>query len=286
MSVKIIECPRDAMQGIKTWIPTDAKIRYMNQLLKAGFDTLDFGSFVSAVAVPQMADTVQVLSGLELDTTNTKLLAIVANSRGASEAIAFDEITYLGYPFSLSETFQQRNTRRSVESALELVAEIQDMCFRTRKQLVVYLSMGFGNPYGDPWSADMVMQYTEKMQDLGVGIVSLADTTGSADASVIQSVFSQVMPAFPDMEIGAHFHAQPHNWRAKVEAAYASGCRRFDGAIKGFGGCPFASDNLTGNIATENLLSYLAEQKAETGVDADAMQACVLAADAVFSLYH
>lgn len=274
------------MQGIKTHIPTDVKIRYMNQLLKAGFDTLDFGSFVSAVAVPQMADTVQVLSGLELDSTQTKLLAIVANSRGASEAVAFDEITYLGYPFSLSETFQQRNTRRSVESALELVAEIQDLCLRTRKQLVVYLSMGFGNPYGDPWSEDMVMQYTDKMQALGVGIVSLADTTGSADSSVIQSVFSQVMPAFPEMEIGAHFHAQPQNWRAKVEAAYTSGCRRFDGAIKGFGGCPFATENLTGNIATENLLAYLREQNEETGVDAEAMQACLPAADAVFNIYQ
>lgn len=286
MSVKIIECPRDAMQGIQTQIPTEVKIEYLNQLLMSGFDTLDFGSFVSPVAIPQMADTVRVLAGLNLEQTKTKLLAIVANSRGASDAIAYDEISYLGYPFSLSETFQQRNTRRSVASALELVAEIQDMCLRTRKQLVVYLSMGFGNPYGDLWSADMVTEYTEKMQALGVTIVSLADTTGSADATAIEEVFNRVIPAFPEMEIGAHFHAHPHAWQAKVEAAYLAGCRRFDGAMKGFGGCPFASDQLTGNIATENLITFMQSQNEDTGVDPNQLEACLQAANQIFSVYH
>ena len=286
MPVKIIECPRDAMQGIQTQIPTEVKIEYLNQLLMSGFDTLDFGSFVSPVAIPQMADTVRVLAGLNLEQTETKLLAIVANSRGASDAIAYDEISYLGYPFSLSETFQQRNTRRSVASALELVAEIQDMCLRTRKQLVVYLSMGFGNPYGDLWSADMVMEYTEKMQALGVTIVSLADTTGSADAIVIEEVYNRVIPAFPEMEIGAHFHAHPNTWQAKVEAAYLAGCRRFDGAMKGFGGCPFASDQLTGNIATENLIAFMQSQNEDTGVKPNQLEACLQAANQIFSVYH
>lgn len=283
MPVKIIECPRDAMQGIKTFIPTDVKIEYLNQLLKAGFDTLDFGSFVSPTAIPQMADTVQVLAGLNLDNTNTRLLAIVANFRGAEDAVAYEEISYIGYPFSLSETFQQRNTRRSVQDSLVLVSEIQDLCMRSRKELVVYLSMGFGNPYGDPWSADLVIEFAEKISHLGVNIISLADTVGNADPETIQSVFSRIIPAFPEVELGAHFHSTPFNWSAKIEAAYTAGCRRFDGAIKGFGGCPFAKDELTGNIATENLLAFMHSQNEITGIQPEIFAECMKASEKVFS---
>jgi len=278
-SVKIIECPRDAMQGLKKIIPTDEKVDYLNALLKVGFHSLDFGSFVSPAAVPQLADTMEVLSGLHLEETQTELLVIVANEKGAQQAIAFPEIKYVGYPFSLSETFQQRNTRRSIEDSLALVNLIQDMCMRTGKELLVYLSMGFGNPYGDAWAPELVLEYAEKIQDMGVKILSLADTVGSADGDTIRNVFTQIIPAFPDLEIGAHFHSTPFAWQEKIEAAFQSGCRRFDGALKGYGGCPFAKDELTGNIPTEHLIQFLESQNINTGLNALELAKCLTRAE-------
>lgn len=270
--IQLIECPRDAMQGIKTFIDTQVKIEYLNALLKVGFHTLDFGSFVSPKAIPQMADTREVLAGLEIESSPTKLLAIVANLRGAEDAVAYPEITYLGFPFSLSETFQQRNTHNSRENALELVAEMQDLCMRNRKELVVYLSMGFGNPYGDIWSAELALDYAQQIQKLGVGIISLADTVGSAEPETIREVFTLIRRELPHTEIGAHFHATPYNWEGKIAAAYEAGCRRFDGALKGFGGCPFAKEELTGNVATENIVRYLEGKGEVLGLNTEAMQ--------------
>ncbi len=271
-NLKLIECPRDAMQGIKNFIDTEVKIEYLNALLKVGFHTLDFGSFVSPKAIPQMADTREVLAKLEIENSPTKLLAIIANLRGAEDAVAFPEISYLGFPFSLSETFQQRNTNNSRESALHLVAEMQDLCSRNRKELVVYLSMGFGNPYGDLWSAELALEYALKVKALGVGIISLADTVGSAAPESIREVFQLIQQELPDTEIGAHFHATPYNWESKIAAAYESGCRRFDGALKGFGGCPFAKEELTGNVATENIVRYLEGKGEVLGLNKEAMQ--------------
>jgi len=265
--LKLIECPRDAMQGITHFIDTDYKVEYLNALLKAGFHTLDFGSFVSPQAIPQMQDTREVIPQLDLDNTRTKLLAIVANFRGAEDAVAYPEIDYLGYPFSLSETFQQRNTKRSRADSLELIAEMQDLCMRNRKELVVYLSMGFGNPYGDDWSADLVLDYAHTISQMGVGIISLADTVGSAEPAIIRSVYEALIPQLPEVEIGAHFHATPSTWEGKIAAAYEAGCRRFDGALKGYGGCPFAKDDLTGNVATENIIHFLEQNGERTGID-------------------
>lgn len=270
--IQLIECPRDAMQGIKTFIDTQVKIDYLNALLKVGFHTLDFGSFVSPKAIPQMADTREVLAGLEIENSATKLLAIVANLRGAEDAVAYPEISYLGFPFSLSETFQQRNTNNSRENALELVAEMQDLCMRNRKELVVYLSMGFGNPYGDAWSAELALDYAHQIQKLGVGIISLADTVGSAEPETIREVFTLIRRELPHTEIGAHFHATPYNWEGKIAAAYEAGCRRFDGALKGFGGCPFAKEELTGNVATENIVRYLEGKGEVLELNTEAMQ--------------
>lgn len=270
--IQLIECPRDAMQGIKTFIDTQVKIDYLNALLKVGFHTLDFGSFVSPKAIPQMADTREVLAGLEIENSATKLLAIVANFRGAEDAVAYPEISYLGFPFSLSETFQQRNTNNSRENALELVAEMQDLCMRNRKELVVYLSMGFGNPYGDAWSAELALDYAHQIQKLGVGIISLADTVGSAEPDTIREVFTLIRRELPNTEIGAHFHATPYNWEGKIAAAYEAGCRRFDGALKGFGGCPFAKEELTGNVATENIVRYLEGKGEVLELNTEAMQ--------------
>jgi hydroxymethylglutaryl-CoA lyase len=265
--LKLIECPRDAMQGITHFIDTDYKVEYLNALLKAGFHTLDFGSFVSPQAIPQMQDTREVIPQLDLDNTRTKLLAIVANFRGAEDAVAYPEIDYLGYPFSLSETFQQRNTKRSRADSLELITEMQDLCMRNRKELVVYLSMGFGNPYGDDWSADLVLDYAHTISKMGVGIISLADTVGSAEPAIIRSVYEALIPQLPEVEIGAHFHATPSTWEGKIAAAYEAGCRRFDGALKGYGGCPFAKDDLTGNVATENIIHFLEQNGERTGID-------------------
>ena len=265
--IQLIECPRDAMQGLPDFIETDVKIAYINQLLRVGFHTLDCGSFVSPKAIPQMRDTREVLSKLDLSNTETKLLAIIANERGAAEAADYHEITYLGYPFSVSETFQIRNTNATIEESVERVKAIQEICVLKNKQLVLYISMGFGNPYGDPWNAEVVMDWVDKMARLDIKIFSLSDTVGVSNPQSISYLFSNLIPAYPSLEIGAHLHTQPNNWREKVHAAFSNGCLRFDAAMKGFGGCPMAKDDLTGNMATENLLSYFTETKQNMGVD-------------------
>ena len=253
--IKIVECPRDAMQGLKTFIPTEKKIKYIDQLLKVGFDTLDFGSFVSPRAVPQMADTEEVLANLDLSETKTKLLAIVANVRGAKDAAKHEGITYLGFPFSVSETFQKRNTNSTIEQSVDRVAEIQEICQRSGKQLVLYISMGFGNPYGDPYSPEIVLEWVDRLQKLDIRIFSLSDTVGVGDPETIKFLFDTLVPKFPDIEFGAHLHTAPHNWRVKIDAASAGGCKRFDTAINGFGGCPMAKDELIGNMTTEFLIN-------------------------------
>ena len=265
--MKIVECPRDAMQGLSEFISTEKKANYLNMLLLAGFDTLDFGSFVSPKAIPQMRDTAQVLNQLQLDNTDTKLLAIVANQRGVNDACQFDKIQYLGFPFSVSETFQQRNTNKSIEASLLLVEDIQSMCVKHNKELVVYLSMAFGNPYGEVWSEDIVAKWGEKLAGLEVKTLALADTIGVSNKDNIIRLFSTLIPAFPELEWGAHLHTTPDTWREKVEAAYSSGCTRFDSAIKGLGGCPLAKDNLVGNMPTEKLLSFAQEKKLNTGIN-------------------
>jgi len=265
MLMKIIECPRDAMQGISDFIPTEKKVAYLNALLKVGFDTLDFGSFVSPKAIPQMKDTADVLS--QLNDSKTKLLAIVANQRGADDACAFERIDYLGYPFSVSETFQQRNTNKSIGQSLSLVEDLQSSCQKHGKQLVVYLSMAFGNPYGEHWHEDIVAKWGEKLSELDVKTLALSDTIGVSNPSNIERLFSLLISEYPKVEWGAHLHTHPESWREKVETAYNSGCRRFDGAIKGFGGCPMAKDDLVGNMPTEKLVSFTQEKKIETGVN-------------------
>ena len=265
--VKIIECPRDAMQGIKShFISTEAKASYINSLLKVGFDTIDFGSFVSPKAIPQMRDTAAVLSKLDISQTQSKLLAIIANVRGANDAAQFEEIDYLGYPFSISENFQMRNTHKTIHQSIEALEEILSIAIRRNKEVVAYLSMGFGNPYGDPWNVEIVGEWTEKLSNMGVKIISLSDTIGSSTPNVIEYLFSNLIPSYPNIEFGAHLHTTPDSWHEKVNAAYNAGCHRFDGAIKGYGGCPMAKDELTGNMPTEKLLSYFTAQKAITGI--------------------
>lgn len=280
--IKLIECPRDAMQGLPDFIPTDVKAAYINQLLRVGFDTIDFGSFVSPKAIPQMADTAQVLERLELGDSNTRLLAIVANERGANDASAFEQITYLGYPFSVSETFQLRNTNATIEESLDRVKNIQDICVKHRKQLVVYISMGFGNPYGDDWNVEIVEKWTERLSRLGIGIFSLSDTIGVATPESIQYLFSNLIPRFPEIEFGAHLHTEPRRWREKVEAAYRNGCRRFDSAMRGFGGCPMAKDDLTGNMATENIILFLDDEGIAQPLDREALLRSIEMAGEVF----
>ncbi|MGQ3679245.1 hydroxymethylglutaryl-CoA lyase [Tenacibaculum discolor] len=266
-SVKIIECPRDAMQGIKShFIPTETKAKYINSLLKVGFDTIDFGSFVSPKAIPQMKDTAEVLSKLDLSTTKSKLLAIVANVRGANDASQFDEIDYLGYPFSISENFQMRNTHKTIDQSIDTLKEVLAIANRTNKEVVAYLSMGFGNPYGDPWSVEIVGEWTEKLSSFGVKILSLSDTIGSSTPEDIDYLFSNLIPSYPQIEFGAHLHTTPTKWHEKVDSAFKAGCRRFDGAIKGYGGCPMAKDELTGNMPTEKLLSYFTANKVATNI--------------------
>ncbi|MEP6645532.1 MAG: hydroxymethylglutaryl-CoA lyase [Saprospiraceae bacterium] len=268
--IKIIECPRDAMQGLHQFVPTELKAKYINSLLQVGFNTIDFGSFVSPKAIPQMSDTAEVLKMLDLSGTASKLLAIVANQRGASDAAQFDEISYLGYPFSVSETFQLRNTNATIEESLHRVAEIQEICQANNKMLVVYLSMGFGNPYGDPWNVEIVQHWVDHLAEMGIKILALSDTIGVSNPENISYLFSNLIPPYPDVEFGAHLHTQPHNWREKIEAAYRSGCRRFDAAMKGYGGCPMAKDELTGNMPTEHLLSYFDDEKLNIGMNRDA----------------
>ena len=257
--MKIIECPRDAMQGFERFIPTDYKIRYINQLLKIGFDTIDFGSFVSTEAIPQLKDTVDVLNGLELSNTSTKLLAIIANYRGANNACCFDAIDYLGFPLSVSEEFQKRNTNKSINQALQLVEKVQDLCVKKDKELVVYLSMAFGNPYSENYHTDIVAKLTEKLNYLDIRTIALSDTIGVSKPDNITSLFSTLISEYPSIEFGAHFHTKKENWREKIEAAYNSGCRRFDSTLKGYGGCPMANDKLVGNMPTEKLLAYFKE---------------------------
>ena len=283
--MKLIECPRDAMQGLPDFIATAAKTAYLNALLQVGFDTLDFGSFVSPKAIPQLRDTAEVLAGLDLGATRTKLLAIVANQRGAETAAQHPEISYLGFPLSVSETFQRRNTNQTTAEALADVAAMHALCERTGKTLVTYLSMGFGNPYGDAWSPEIVTDFTEHLAGLGVRIVALSDTVGASTAATIAPLFSALIPAFPAIEFGAHLHTTPATWHEKVSAAYEAGCRRFDGAIGGFGGCPMAADELTGNMATENLVDFLAEKGMDSGLDMAAFSRARTAASGVFGFH-
>lgn len=266
--VKIIECPRDAMQGIKShFIPTKDKSDYINALLQVGFDTIDFGSFVSPKAIPQMRDTADVLAQLKLDKTKSKLLAIVANVRGAIDASKFDEIMYLGYPFSISENFQMRNTGKTIEQSLNILKEILEIASKSNKKVVAYLSMGFGNPYGDPWNIEIVARWTDILAKMGVKILSLSDTIGVADGKIISYLFSNLIPMYPDIEFGAHLHTHPELWHEKVDAAFKAGCNRFDGAIKGYGGCPMAKDELTGNMPTEKLLAYFSSKNVESNLN-------------------
>jgi hydroxymethylglutaryl-CoA lyase len=265
--VKITECPRDAMQGLPDFIPTDVKADYINSLLKAGFDRIDFGSFVSPKAIPQMRDTADVLSKLDLSSTQTKLLAIIANVRGAEDALSFDEISYLGFPFSISETFQKRNTNSTIEESLKNVGTIQNLCEKHKKEMVIYISMAFGNPYGDPWNANEAVKWVKKISAIGIKIISLADTVGVAASADIADMFHELIPSFMDIEFGAHLHCRPDNWYQKTDAAFNNGCRSFDSAMKGFGGCPMAEDELTGNLATENLIQYLEKKDVVTGID-------------------
>lgn len=262
-----MECPRDAMQGIHEFIPTEKKINYINSLLSVGFDTIDFGSFVSPKAIPQMRDTAEVLNGLHLDQTTSKLLGIVANQRGAEDAVQFDEITYLGYPFSISEVFQMRNTNKTIAESEALVADLVNICDKHNKELVVYISMGFGNPYNEPWNVEIVEKWSRRLAEMGVKILSLSDTIGTSNPDSINYLFSNLIPALPEVEFGAHLHTTPTSWYEKVEAAFNSGCRRFDGAIKGYGGCPMAADDLVGNMPMEKLLTFAQEKKVSGGIN-------------------
>ncbi|MEP7165016.1 MAG: hydroxymethylglutaryl-CoA lyase [Ferruginibacter sp.] len=280
--VKLIECPRDAMQGWPHFIPTDKKISYINALLKVGFDTIDFGSFVSPKAIPQMADTVEVMKSLEIGNTQTKLLAIIANLRGATDAVVFDEISYLGFPFSISETFQQRNTNSSMLASFDTVSEIQNLCIKNQKQLVVYISMGFGNPYGDEYNESIVMHWVEKLVELDIKIVSLADTVGLAKTQQVSSVLNKVIPAFPGTEIGVHLHSAPHNRKEKLDAALRTGCKRFDSAIKGIGGCPMAGDELVGNMDTEIMIEHFKASGLQVDIDLRQLAVCNEMASTIF----
>lgn len=280
-AIRLTECPRDAMQGIHEFISTDKKVAYINSLLKCGFDTIDFGSFVSPKAIPQMRDTAEVLRQLDPSFIyssskssvighQSKLLAIIANMRGAEEACAFDEISYLGFPFSISETFQQRNTNSSITESLKRVEEIQSFCEKKNKRMVIYISMAFGNPYGDEWNSDIVIDWVKKIAQFGIKIFALSDTIGVSGPESITHLFSNLIPSFPQLEIGAHLHTTPDTWEEKIESAYKAGCKRFDSALKGYGGCPMATDKLTGNMPTENLLSYFNKKEISTGVHPNA----------------
>ena len=284
-SVKIIECPRDAMQGIKTFIPTEKKVQYIQSLLRVGFDTIDFGSFVSPKAIPQMVDTADVLAQLDLSATKSKLLAIVANVRGAVDACKHSEIDYLGYPFSISENFQMRNTHKTIAQSVDTLKEILDLANASNKKVVAYLSMGFGNPYGDPWNVDIVGEWTETLYKMGVEILSLSDTIGSSNPENIDYLFSNLIPKYPDIEFGAHLHTTPSTWHEKIDAAYKAGCRRFDGAIQGFGGCPMAKDELTGNMPTEKMFSYFTKARAHD-LNAMSFESAYNEASKIFNFYH
>jgi hydroxymethylglutaryl-CoA lyase len=279
--MKIIECPRDAMQGIKKFIPTSTKITYINQLLKVGFHTIDFGSFVSEKAIPQLKDTAEVLAGLDLSHSSSKLLSIIANTIGAETACNFEEINYLGFPLSVSEEFQKRNTNKSIEESLRVVEEIQNLSVKNNKELLVYLSMAFGNPYGENYHPDIVAELTEKLKQLDVSIVALSDTIGVSDPSNITPLFSTLIKEYPTIEFGAHFHTTTDKWEEKVDSAYLNGCRRFDSALKGFGGCPMAKDDLTGNMPTEKLITYFIE---DLGLSNQELERSLTLSSSVFKL--
>ncbi|RBL89406.1 hydroxymethylglutaryl-CoA lyase [Chitinophaga flava] len=280
--LKLIECPRDAMQGWHRMISTTEKVEYLQALLKVGFDTLDFGSFVSPKAIPQLADTKEVLAQLDLSATRSKLLAIVANVRGAEEAVVHEEINYLGFPFSVSETFQLRNTNKTIAESLEQVQTMQELCIKNSKELVVYISMGFGNPYDDPYSPEIVLRWVDELVKMDITTISLADTVGVANPDIISSLFKHLIPAYPGVEIGAHFHSAPYNWEEKVQAAWDQGCRRFDSAIKGIGGCPMAKDELVGNLATENMIWFCQQRQEPLTLDMIALSTAQQLADVVF----
>jgi hydroxymethylglutaryl-CoA lyase len=280
--MKIIECPRDAMQGLEDFIPTATKIKYINQLLRVGFDTIDFGSFVSAKAIPQMRDTAEVINGLTLGESETKLLAIVANTRGAFDACKYDAIHYLGFPLSLSDTFQQRNTNKSIGEALNVLEEIKSECVKTNKKLVTYISMGFGNPYNDPYDVDQVLGFVDVLKTLGSDVISIADTIGVSTPESISYLFTSVTQQYPTLEIGAHLHSTPHTAIEKIESAYQAGCKRFDGAIHGFGGCPMAKDELVGNLATEEIIMYLQTQHENTHINSSEFSLALRLAEEIF----
>lgn len=284
--MKITECPRDAMQGIKQFIPTQLKVEYLNQLLKVGFDTIDFGSFVSAKAIPQLQDTSEVLKKLDLSTTKSKLLAIIANTRGAEDACKFEEIKYLGFPFSISETFQQRNTNSSIAESLIRVEEIQNLCIKHKKEMVVYVSMAFGNPYGDDWNSEIVINWSKKISGMGIKIIALADTIGCSTPENITYLFSNLIPELKNVQIGAHLHSTKEKASEKIIAAYKSGCRSFDVAIHGFGGCPMAKDDLTGNMATEDLLDYAKNNSIQLNLNTAELTKAYELSWKVFNNYH
>ena len=280
--LKLIECPRDAMQGIKPFIATEQKVRYINQLLKANFDTIDVGSFVSPKAIPQMRDTADVIRRLDLEDTKTKLSVIIANIRGAYQAVEFDEIEYLGFPFSISETFQMRNTNATIEKSLQRVADIQSISIKNNKKLMIYVSMGFGNPYGDEWSAEIVEKWVSDLYSMGIRHISLSDTIGVSVPESITYIFSNLIPRFPDVEFGAHLHTVPNKWKEKVHSAYESGCRRFDGAIRGYGGCPMAKDDLTGNMPMEKMVEYFIDRGVDTYLNLAEFELAVSMSNEVF----
>ncbi len=284
--VKIIECPRDAMQGIKKFIPTQRKVDYIQSLLRVGFDTIDFGSFVSSKAIPQMIDTAEVLSKLDLSQTKSKLLAIIANTQGAKLASIHKEISYLGFPFSISENFQMRNTHKTIAESLVTLREILDIANHSNKEVVTYISMGFGNPYGDPWNVEIVSEWTEKLSNMGVKILSLSDTIGSSTSTDIEYLFKNLIPKYPLVEFGAHLHTTPNKWHEKIDAAFNAGCHRFDGAIQGFGGCPMAKDDLTGNMPTEKILSYFTQQNAHTNTSPMSFESAYNVASQLFGEFH
>jgi hydroxymethylglutaryl-CoA lyase len=285
-AIKIIECPRDAMQGIKAFIPTARKVTYIQSLLRVGFDTIDFGSFVSPKSIPQMQDTTEVLASLDLSQTQSKLLSIIANTQGAIEASQHQAIQYLGFPFSISENFQMRNTHKTIAESVVTLQEILEIADKSNKEVVAYLSMGFGNPYGDPWNVEIVGEWTEKLSNMGVKILSLSDTVGSSTPEVIRYLFTHLIQKYPKIEFGAHLHTTPDKWFEKMEAAYHSGCRRFDGAIQGFGGCPMANDVLTGNMPTEKLVSYFMSKKENTNISAMSFESAYNEASKIFGSYH
>ena len=281
--MKIIECPRDAMQGFSKFIPTDKKINYINELLKVGFDTIDVGSFVSKEKIPQLADTSNVIKSINMNNTTTKLLVIVGNERGANEAVNFDEISYLGFPFSISETFQKRNINSSVKDSLKRLENIQNLCVKSNKKLVTYLSMAFGNPYGDEWSIYIVAHWAEKLlKEFGINILSLSDTIGTSNPNVINWLFTKLINEFPDVEFGAHLHSNASNFNEKIQAAYDAGCRRFDGSILGIGGCPLADDNLVGNIPTEKMIEIFENKSENLSINKQALNNSLKIATKIF----